>query len=237
MWYKDPMMIDSCIWNNRFAYTERINQYGRAEITIPILSSGGLSDVEIWKHIVFSEIDEKNTIYMYTWLEKLVCIDNSIYVIDNHNHALYCRYDAFQKWLFSRWIPCIHVDQHSDLSVPDTFIDVSKESDLSYIAEYVNQECDVGSFIVPAQKSGLIGECIQIRTESWLLDFSDLPAEYILDIDLDFWVPEMWIIQFEATIEKIKNLIISARVVTIATSPYFMDQSRALEVLRMILDA
>lgn len=119
--------------------------------------------------------------------------------------------------------------------MPNTFIDASKESDLSYIAEYVNQECNVGSFIVPAQKSGLIGECIQIRTESGLLNFSDLPQEYILDIDLDFWVPEMGIVQFNATIEKIKNLIVSARVVTIATSPYFMDQSRALEVLRMII--
>jgi hypothetical protein len=64
----------------------------------------------------------------------------------------------------------------------------------------------------------------------------ELPEEkFILDIDLDFWATEMGIIEFEKTINMVKKLLKKAKFVTIATSPYFLEQERALDVLKRIL--
>ncbi len=57
----------------------------------------------------------------------------------------------------------------------------------------------------------------------------------LLDIDLDFRAPEMSIGQYEESIEKTRELIAEASLVTIATSPYFLDQSKALEILQDLL--
>jgi hypothetical protein len=149
----------------------------------------------------------------------------------------------------------IHIDQHSDMKDPAGWIDGEKENDLDYMGEYVNEVCTIADFIQPALRSGLIDDCIQIRTENGLLDFdidyadSDTkslrPSDtslsqgrncgYILDIDIDFWAPEMGIEEFDRTMAKTRALIAGASVVTIATSPCFIDQERAVEIVRKLL--
>jgi hypothetical protein len=57
---------------------------------------------------------------------------------------------------------------------------------------------------------------------------------YILDIDIDFWAPEMGIEEFDRSIEKTRQLIAGASIVTIATSPCFIDQERAVEIVRLL---
>jgi hypothetical protein len=59
---------------------------------------------------------------------------------------------------------------------------------------------------------------------------------YILDIDIDFWAPEMGIEEFDRTIQKTRQLIAGASMVTIATSPCFIDQERAVEIVTMLLN-
>ena len=59
---------------------------------------------------------------------------------------------------------------------------------------------------------------------------------YILDIDIDFWAPEMGIEEFDRTIQKTRQLIAGASMVTIATSPCFIDQERAVEIVAMLLN-
>ncbi len=54
-----------------------------------------------------------------------------------------------------------------------------------------------------------------------------------LDIDLDFWAPGMGT-DLEKTIPLVRSLIREASLVTIATSPYFLDQTRALELLNLL---
>lgn len=57
-------------------------------------------------------------------------------------------------------------------------------------------------------------------------------GEKILDIDLDFRAPEMSIEGYKKTINITKNLIKNSRVVTIATSPYFLDQNIAIKIIK-----
>jgi hypothetical protein len=88
----------------------------------------------------------------------------------------------------------------------------------------------------------MINEVIQIRTEYALqkLKTSNLPSQqvgfihqsYILDIDVDFWDGKE---NYESDFEIIRSLIPHAKLVTIATSPYFMDQKKAIEIIKAIL--
>jgi len=171
----------------------------------------------------------------------------SVYVMDNHNHALYCWYREYLAWRIAKWLPLIHIDQHSDMKDPIWWIDMDREHDLNYIAIYTNEVCTIADFIQPALHSWLVGSCQQIRTENGLLGFSldtwiasllyswQWRSGYILDIDIDFWATEMGIVEFDRTIKKMRQLIAGASMVTIATSPCFIDQERAVEIVRLLL--
>jgi hypothetical protein len=80
-----------------------------------------------------------------------------------------------------------------------------------------------------------------ILSEYALLDYdiSSLSSQsLILDIDLDFRAPEMGIEYYYQTIKKVRQLIALPDVpcITIATSPTYIHQQRALQVLRDIMD-
>lgn len=74
-----------------------------------------------------------------------------------------------------------------------------------------------------------------MNTEYKLLHFQTYEDNLVLDIDLDFRAPEMSIEKYSETIEKTKNLISKSRVVTIATSPYFLDQYKAIKICKELL--
>jgi hypothetical protein len=57
----------------------------------------------------------------------------------------------------------------------------------------------------------------------------------ILDIDLDFRAPQMSIEKFDETISITRQYITQADLVTIATSPTFIDQTYALKILAKLL--
>lgn len=78
---------------------------------------------------------------------------------------MYCRYKAYYDGLIPKGLPVIHIDQHSDLGEAPSLIDRKKENNVDYIAHYANEICNVGNFIKPAIVSGLIAECVQLRTE------------------------------------------------------------------------
>jgi len=177
------------------------------------------------QYFAFAEKDKK-----FHWLKNFLKYRN-IYIFDNHNHALFFWY---KEYLHSRKVyKVIHIDQHSDMrdnqfSLPDCIL----ESDCSYeVFKFVQECCNVGNFIQPALKSWLISDIIQVRTEDGLLDIN--PNEYILDIDLDFFAPEVGI-NLEEHVPKLKTLIAEAKLVTIATSPYFLDQKLAIEMVTKI---
>jgi len=172
-------------------------------------------DVKLWSHIVFEEVDEKWVLHQCTWLEYIVRIKPNIVVVDNHDRVLEFR---------PKWLDVIHIDQHTDMRpVGD---------------EWIN----VGNFLRYALDTWLIASAKQINTEYSLLrsplesGIEEDKKDIILDIDLDFRHPDMSIEKYQRTIDITKELIKKSRVVTIATSPYFLDQSLALKVLKDLLE-
>lgn len=223
--------------NNAFTYELR---WPNAQLRVPKLILGTTKDLKIWSKPAFSECDESWKVKEYLGLEYFIKLNNSsnpIYIFDNHNHALYFRYKELRNWDITKWkqdkIALIHIDQHSDLNQNTNTL---PETNLDDIFNFVQTKCNVGNFIEPALKANLISHIDQIRSEYKLLNYQNIHKNYILDIDLDFRAEEMSIKQFDETIKKTKNLILNAKVVTIATSPYFLPQEKAIQLLHILLD-
>ena len=213
--------ITENIWNNQFCF----NQVENPKIRIANTIDWTIEDLEIWDNTVFREIKNWKVVE-YKWLKHFIHIKNSnqsIYIFDNHNHALNYRIEEYKLWNISLWFDLIHIDQHTDMN--------SSEYELNL--ENPNLDVyNVWNFIQPAIKSGLINMVEQINTEYKLLNFQTNEKDLIFDIDLDFRAPEMSIEKYSEAIEKTKELISKSRVVTIATSPYFLDQNLAIKICK-----
>jgi len=191
--------------------------------------------------IVFEEVSKDQKLQSFVGLQNFVKLDfqgKPIYVFDNHNHALSFWGQSRIDQDFDSGVDLIHIDQHSDLNQPSKLPDfgLSDPDFINKIHTYTNTVANVGDFIVPSQAIALTGKCHQIRTEYGLLHFDIPDFDYILDIDLDFRAPGMSISNHKQTIQQAKKLIQKAKCITIATSPYFLDQKLAIKTLNELLN-
>ena len=222
--------IDKPYGNNIFSYKERENK----KIFVPKLIEGNLEDVEVGDNIVFNEIDEDNEVKA-KGLKNLVQYkfeDKTIYVFDNHNHAFYFWMKSLKNNEFNKGCKLVHVDQHKDMREPqDYMVDIE---DLDDVFRYTNEVLNVGNFIQPALKKDVFSEAIIIDS-SYSFDIK-VEGEYVLDIDLDIFSKDMDYIPYDLRVNKIKNLIKDAKIITIATSPYFIEQDYAIKVLKELFN-
>ncbi len=233
MHYTNTMILSSNHGNNTFAYDQRVQETWSASISIPSKKTiQSIDQVSLWNTCVFCERDDHGIVVSYIGLAHLYLFDHAV-IFDNHNHALY--WWAWRRQQHGLY-PVIHIDQHADLWTPLKPFARDKRDDMDYVWEYTQYYCTVGSFIQPALTSGIITSCEQRRTEYAVLHNPIPDQPFILDIDLDFRDPRMTNNHTHETINRTKTLIQHATFVTIATSPYFLDQSFALEVLRKLFD-
>ena len=280
--YNIPFQITENIGNNVFCF----DKLKKTKIYVPSLITVNISDfksdiekyLKIWANPVFREKQESSKsfssqkeIIEYKWLENFIQIEwthQTIYIVDNHNHALYFRYKEYFAWNIQKWSELIHIDQHTDMNENKYNISTSldkvnfeeRECALGYkgrcpedggvckqeienIFNFTNNNCNVWNFIKPAVEEWLVWKITQINTEYSLLTAAvplfdgkrgggDFIHTEILDIDLDFRAPEMSIEKYQETINITKKLIQNSRVITIATSPYFLDQNLAIRIIQ-----
>ncbi len=158
--YKNPQTLTTNISTNAFSYTDREQRLCTLPtITITPRKVGSRDDVVLGDHIVIEEIDHHSVLQSRTGLEHNIYIDGDVPVaiMDNHNHVLplWRKYRKQQPFV-------IHIDAHADLEpvqapIPD---DVDEHS----IRDYTHTETHIGSFIPPALDSGLIADCVQVRS-------------------------------------------------------------------------
>lgn len=255
--YDQKIHLRKNTWNNALSYDERLHRIWKAEIVIPSLKTiKSLEEINIWKHIVLEEIDQKGKIQSCTWLEHLYHLQTkNIYIMDNHNHALCFRImhtKRLQNWAFTRknsnpWnvqnIQLLHIDQHSDLNTPpltiQSYLEKQWVSEHTYnekdIRTYTNHICQISTFIKPFLELYPSTRFQWIKSEHELLTFEkDMQGTdlCILDIDLDFWAPEMSIENYDTTISITRRLMKKADIITIATSPMFIEQAYAIQLLQ-----
>lgn len=222
--------IDQPVGNNAFSHTVRKNK----QIYIPSLIRGNLSKLSIGDEIVFSEIednDEKNRKGLKNFIHWIFNGKN-VFIFDNHNHA-------FFFWIWG-WMQCkietgtilVHIDQHTDLRKPSSQFagNLNSELTLEKTFQYTNYELNVGNFIQPALHIGLISSIEMINST---VSFNNpIPEKFILDIDMDIFAPELDFMGNQIKLAKIQSYIKNASFITIATSPFFIEQSLAIKYIR-----
>jgi hypothetical protein len=249
--YKIWTYITDPVWNNEFSYQERIALWSVGKIFVPSLITWSLDDLEEWSEIVFEEALNWKLISC-TWLKHFVQLEYEwipIYIVDNHNHAL-TFWIQKQKTPLIKWshtesrkaggetkkdVTLIHIDQHSDSKPNSEKLDGDREN-------FVYTKTNVGNFITGAVNSWIVNKVIQVRTDYTLQQLQTLNFELwtiIVDIDVDFRTClSNRRVDKEITpedIQIIRSLIKKAKLVTIATSPYFIDQKKAIGIIKKIL--
>ncbi len=222
--------IDKPIGNNIFSYEERSNK----KIYVPKLIEGTLDDVVVGNEVVFNEIDE-NIEIKSKGLKNMVKYnlkDKDVYIFDNHNHALYFWIKSLKLNNFNKGCKLVHIDQHKDMREPENY-DVDMDN-IDDVFRYTNEVLNVGNFIQPALKHSIFSEVIIIDS-SYGFNL-DVQGEFVLDIDLDIFSKDMEYISYDLRINKIKELIEKAKVITIASSPFFIDQEYAIKVLKELFN-
>lgn len=247
--YTSWTYINEPIGNNEFSYQERIALWSIAKIFVPDLIQGNKDNLAIGSEIVFEEAEFTKSRFSGIVNNKLISCTGlkhfiettykwtPVYIIDNHNHALTFRYNYYLNNWKDGNTSILHIDQHADTKPNDNKLPISSNQwPKIEIETFINEKTNVGNFITVALNSWIINEVIQIRTDYTFDKILNSPlsiVNYILDIDIDFRVGKE-ISQVE--IQTIRNLIQKAKLVTIATSPYFIEQNRAIEIIKTILE-
>ncbi|CAH2211778.1 peptide arginase family protein [Tepidibacter aestuarii] len=226
--YYTGFFIDKPIGNNIFSHKERTQK----SIYVAPLKNGTLDDVKIGNNIAFCEIEFDKEI-KNEGLENFIKYDfneKDIYIFDNHNHAFYFWVKSLKNKKFKKGIKLIHIDQHKDMREPEEYI--NNIDSMEEVFNYTNFKLNVGNFIKPALNIGIFSEVFIMDS---LSSFSEkIDEEIVLDIDLDIFSKDMEYIDYDLKISKIRELINKSNVITIATSPFFINQEYAINVLKDI---
>lgn len=229
------------IGNNEFSFNERENR----KIYVPSLirkeihmDNFNLDFVKLGEIPSFIEIEDGVERVCYG-LEHMYEIDliidaekkKKIFLFDNHNHAFYFWCRSIISGHLKKGKSLLHVDQHKDTRFPSDFdVDISNIDD---VVNYTNRVLNVGNFIQPAMNFGIFSELVIVDSK-YGLDL-DMPSDYILDLDLDFFSRDMDYIDLDFRIDRVKEYIQETDLITVATSPYFIEQERAIDMFERLL--
>ncbi len=221
--------IHAGIGNNAFSYTRKPD---RPELLSTPLREGLLNDLQVGSQVVFHDFDED------TWVEHVGLKEGiftneypiPLYVVDNHNLAFWCWADAHQRGYLPMGSSLVHIDAHYDDRFPSSFaVDIQ---DMQDVERYTHQVLQIATFIQPALHHGLF-EDVQYYVESSEFD-QPLPdllpgRQYVIDLDLDVFCDEMSHVQWKQKIEVMKHFLPQTCAITMATSPFFIDQQKAID--------
>jgi len=224
--------ISGCKDNLRVAPIKKTNSYVNLEID--------------YEHFAFAEKDKTWEIEYFHGLKNFLWIEKSdvppIFIFDNHNHAPVFRYNIIYNKRIKN-VELIHIDQHSDCWENKNHLKLNwNENELENVFHFYNEKCNVGNFIPSSIECWIISDQTQIRSISALKNLKiEKNQNFILDIDLDFclnWIDRNIINEESIKIlkKKFNEFRNFALCTTIATSPYFLNQEVAINILKKLLN-
>ncbi len=198
-----------------------------------------------YDHFAFAEKNRFWEIEYFHGLKNFLLIEKSgfppVFIFDNHNHAIVFRYNIIYNNEFKNF-ELIHIDQHSDCWGNKNHLKINlNENELEKVFNFANERCNVWNFIPPAIESWMISDLFQVRSIIALQNLKTHKNQiFILDIDLDFCLD--WIEKDKVNYDAVKvlknkfdKIWKNALWITIATSPYFLDQQKAIEIIRELI--
>jgi len=191
--------------------------------------------------IAFEDFGFDDNLSTNYWLKNFYKIkwkNKDIYLFDNHNHAYYFWYLARKENIIWDENTLIHIDEHADTRNNEKYLLKPDSFDLDKVFEFTNKVLNVGDYIVPAQEEWIIWDIIQIRNETnlndYLKDLDKYKDNIILNLDLDFFQPELDFIDYELKKKVVLDAANKATLITVATSPFFINQELAIKVFKDI---
>lgn len=238
--YKKPFFITKPEWNNAFSYEERVNK----KIYVPSIIEANIDDIELQndkEKIAFEDFwfDGKlSTNYGLNNFYRIKRKDKEIILFDNHNHAYYFWYEARKKWIIWDDNILVHIDEHADTRDCPQYLLKPESQDLEKVFKFTNNVLNVWNYIIPAQKEWLIWKIIQIRNETNLVEYLKhndyLKWNIILNLDLDFFQKDLDYIDYDLKKKVILDVADKAKVITVSTSPFFIEQEKAIKIFKDI---
>lgn len=223
--------INEPVGNNQFSWHRRKHK----SIWVPPLVRGLPDELRTGSEIVFAEIDESCE-YAVKGLHAFLYFEHKtrpVFIFDNHNHAFFFWFMLRHTGSLSADSQLMHVDQHSDMRRPPYFLNKNvKAFDIASVFRYTNFELNVGNFIKPALELNWFKKARIINSNNALKINPGDFVPFVLDLDMDFFAPEMEYIDFDFKKARILSYMRKASAITIATSPYFMDQETAINRIR-----
>ena len=258
--YTQDFYIRDSLGNNAFSFDKRKNK----KIFVPSLKKvQSLDEIKLLgenpEKVTFEDYDFDDVLQTCYGFENLYEISiqhlsstlsykereqvkkTPVYIVDNHNHVFYFWYLTRSQGIIWDGAKLYHIDEHADMRDPWEYLMKPYSQDLQKVFEFTNFSLNVGNYIVPAQKEWLIWEVIQVRGEEvleayslWEFKNKEKGRSIILNLDLDFFQPELDYIDYELKKKVILDIAKKADLITICTSPFFIDQKRALRVLKRL---
>jgi hypothetical protein len=225
--FYNGFMYDQNFWlegkkgNNAFSYELR----KASRLYVPQVTTGSFDDLRVGKEVAFEDFEDgelKSCVGLENFV-KMEILGTPAVVFDNHNHAFY----FWHEW-GAKGAALMHVDQHKDTREPDEWFEENAFC-------YTNEVLNVGNYILPAKRCGMVDEIVMI-TGGEGLKKEVREGNVILNLDLDFFVPEMEI-DFELAREFLRTQAKKADFITVATSPFFIGQEKALEIFKQLFSS
>ena len=239
--YKKPFYLTEPVWNNAFSYEKRENN----KLYIPnLIQIDNFDEIKLQKNkekIAFEDFwfdDKLSTNYGLENFYKINLNGKDIYLFDNHNHAFYFWYLARQEGVIWDKNILIHIDEHADTRDNNKHLLKPDSKDLEKVFNFTNNVLNVGDYIIPAKEEWIIWDIVQIRNTSNLEDYLKNRNKYnnniILNLDLDFFQPDLDFIDYELKKKVVLDAASKANIITISTSPFFIKQDLAIKVFKDI---
>lgn len=237
--YSKWFFIDQAVWNNAFSFETRKNK----KIYVPkLIEVDNFDEIEFQddkEKIAFEDFwfdDKLSTNYGLKNFYKIDYKWKELYLFDNHNHAFYFWYLARKEGLIWDNNTLIHIDEHADTRDNEKHLLKPDSYDLKKVFDFTNYVLNVGDYIIPAEEEWIIWETIQIRNTKNLEDYienkDNLWENLILNLDLDFFQPDLDFIDYNLKKKVVLYAAKKAKVITVCTSPFFIDQKLALKVFK-----
>jgi hypothetical protein len=235
-WYVPGKFLEVGVGNNAFSLPKKAD---RNLLAITPLRAGSLDELRVGKQVGFQDFDGDQWLECVGLESAILCLDYPvpIYIFDNHNHVFYAWAEALKMGWFQSGATLVHMDEHFDDSEPSNPLAPLKGGigSLEDVWRYTNEVLQIATYIKPALHLGIFKECLSYVESADFKMRNEGSSDIVLNLDIDVFHADMSHISWQQKIDVIKYYLPRTKLVTIATSPYFIDQEKAIEFVKKII--
>lgn len=173
-------------------------------------------------HVDFARVDNLSD-------HTATCATPPIYIFDNHHKALFAFLEAKEN--FGYPLPVVHIDAHPDDALPE--FEVPPLTLENIYALY--SQSRISDFLEVAERGQIISSVDRIVSSREFEEYVLPDTPFILSLDIDIFGFEGGYIELEKKVQMITHIWKRASVITIATSPGFIDQEWAWKIIQIFL--